>query len=83
MNKSKYKLKVDFKELKEVLSIPIIRNSLKKEDIVELIDDKNGINKRCKIEKITNLDNNPYYQKVHFSTSPFEFAVISTKGLGA
>ena len=78
MKEPKYKIKVDFKDLKEILSIPIIPGLLKKGDIIELVDEKNGINKRCKIEKITNLDKNPYYQKVHFSPCPFEIADIST-----
>jgi len=78
MKEPKLKYKVNFKDLKEILSIPAMENSLKKGDIKELIDEKTGISKRCKVKKITNINNNPHYQKVHFSSCPFEIADIST-----
>jgi len=78
MNEPKYRLRVNFKDLKEILSIPAMENSLKKGDIIELIDEKIGISKKCKVKKITNINNNPYYQKIHFSPCPFEIADIST-----
>ena len=74
--KPKYKINID--DLRQVLKVPIIPGMLKKGDIVELIDEKAGINRKCKVEKIENIDNNPYYQKVHFSPPPFEIAVIPT-----
>jgi len=74
----KLKFKIDFKDLKEILSIPAMRGTLKKGDMVEIIDEKTGINRRCRVERITNMDNNPYYWKVHFLPSPFEIIEIST-----
>ena len=74
--KLKYKINVD--DLRQVLKLPIIPGMLKKGDVVELIDEKAGINRKCKVEKIENIDNNPYYKKVHFLPSPFEIAVIPT-----
>ncbi|MDD5013806.1 MAG: hypothetical protein PHW73_01725 [Atribacterota bacterium] len=78
MSESKYKLKVNLKDLKEILSMPVMENSLKKGDIVELTDEKTGISRKCKVKKITNINKNPYYRKVHFSPCPFEIAEILT-----
>lgn len=78
MKEPKVKFKIDFSELKKVLSIPIIPGTFKKGDVVEIVDEKLGINRKCKVKKIENIDDNPYYQKVHFTSSPFEYAIIST-----
>lgn len=74
--KLKYEINVD--DLKQVLNLPIIPGMLKKGDIVELVDEKAGINRKCKVEKIENLDNSPHWYKVHFCSPPFEIAVIPT-----
>ena len=44
-------------ELKKILSIPMLSEELKKGDIVELIDEKLGISKKCKVSEVKPIKN--------------------------
>lgn len=77
--KIKFKYSVDFKELKKVLSMPTMRGTFKEGDIIELVDEKTGISRKCKVKNITNTDDNPHVKKLHFLPSPFEYIEIDTE----
>jgi hypothetical protein len=79
MKEPKLKFEVDFKKLKRILNMAVMRGTLKKGDVIELIDEKAGISKRYKVKKVTNTDNNPHSNKAHISLSPFEYIEIETK----
>ena len=79
LKEPKLRYKVDFKEFKKCLALPTLSDEFKKDDIVELVDEKLGINRKCRVIKVEPKGVKTFWNRKYYN--PFNTVIVLTDEL--